>query len=165
MGYFTDMYNQAKFSIEKAYDKNKDVIEGAASGAERESAAALAPIASKGGYLNDPMYAKLLIKNKAMFAGQKNQALTQLGAQHEQNMANMEIAGRNAALQDKQAEQQFWQNLIGGAGSIAGTALKIFGGPAGAATGAAADMASNIPKGMTNYVPDLVSKYKIPGME
>lgn len=151
MGYFQDLYNEALNSLNTSYGQSGAAISGAAGAAEREQNAALNVAASKGGYLNSPLYESLLAKNKSVFTRPKIDALQNLAADRAQAEANLKIQAGNARLQDKQANEQFWQNIIGNAGSLAGMAFKIFGGPAGVAAGAASDVAG----GITNQATDI----------
>lgn len=147
MGYFTDLYDSAINNVKTVYAQKENAISGATAGAEREQAANEAVAANKGGYLNSPLYQTMLRKNTAAFTGEKNKALASLATSQAQDINNLTLAKGNAALQDKTADNTFWGNMASGAGSLIGSALTLFGGPAGIAAGIGLNAAGNLAKG------------------
>jgi hypothetical protein len=149
MGYFSEMYKTAQANLDTAFGKQRDIIAGSADAANREMNANTSIGASRGGYMNSPLFDTLLNRNKANATAGKNQALASLGAAEANANADMAVKKGNAEFQDAQATQQFWGNIISGAGSLAGQAAKMFGGPTGVAAGAGVDVLSNLPTGGT----------------
>lgn len=142
MGFFTDMYAQVETDLEKLWQSQRDAVMGEGGGAEREAAADMSVQAARGGYQGTPLEKLLLTRNKALFAEKRNKGLSDLAASQAAQKVNLGIQKGQAILSEKQAQQQFITNLVGGAGSALGAALKIFGGPAGAAAGVGMDLLS-----------------------
>jgi hypothetical protein len=166
MGYFTDAYSTLIKDFDKAFGKQREVIEGSTDAANREADANAAIAASRGGYSGSGLESTLFSRNKALFTQQKNKALTELAANQEGQRLQLKQNAMNAGLQDKVADQDFWGNLLQGGGAVLGTALKIFGGPGGMAAGTAIDAATGMTKGLSyggSGGGTATSNYKIGG--
>ena len=163
MGFFTEGYAKLLTDFDAAFGKQRDVIGGTFDAANREADANQAIAATRGGYSGSGLESTLFARNKALFAGQKATALNTLAANQESQRAQLNKEAMQGQLQDNTATQGMWGNLLSGAGSVIGTALKIFGGPPGIVAGAGVDAAVNADETPMSYggSGSATSNYKI----
>ena len=163
MGFFTEGYAKLLTDFDAAFGKQRDVIGGTFDAANREADANQAIAATRGGYSGSGLESTLFARNKALFAGQKATALNTLAANQESQRAQLNKEAMQGQLQDNTANEDMWGNILSGAGSVLGTALSIFGGPAGIAAGAGINAVINAGKTAMSYggSGSATSNYKI----
>jgi hypothetical protein len=162
MGFYTDSYKQLLTDFDAAFGKQREVISGTIDAANREADANQAIAASRGGYSGSALEKTLFSRNKALFAGQKATALNTLAASQESQRTGLKQAAIQGELADKTAGEDMWGNLATGAGNILGTALSIFGGPAGIAAGAGINAVTGMARDATSNKAASAMGYTIP---
>ena len=125
MGYFDGLYSGVASKIGAAKGIAASNIKGVFSGALREGQAGIKLSAQRGGYSGSPVEAALKRKFAGQLAGQEGQALGGLESNYLNQLGTLEAQQAQLKAQEKMnadiSNQQFWGNIVQGAGSLFGS--------------------------------------------